>query len=558
MVRSFFLAVVGLEVRGMHQAAYILAAFALGSQLLALVRDRLLASSFGATETLDLYYAAFRLPDLLFVGVASLLSIYALLPILSKIEAENPGFAISFLRRLLLLFFVGMGAASLVAFFFVPELIRLIAPGLAHNPTLVMLTKILLLQPVLLGASNLLANLTQLKHRFVLYSISPLLYNLGIIGGIVFLYPQFGLTGLAWGVIAGAALHLFVQVPFFTLERTGGELPWHKVASYARETLALSVPRTAALAAGQISLLVAVALASLFPEGSIAIFTFAWNLQAVPLTIIGVSYSVAAFPTLARFFAGNNRVEFVRHVEAALKHIIFWSIPALFLIIVLRAHLVRVILGAGVFDWTATRLTAAALALFVVALLAQSISLLIARAYYAAGNTRKPLTLAMIEVVLSVGAMVVLVSIFNSSPFFRAFIESLLRVEDVPGTIVLCLALAFSIGALVRAGLGLLWIVRDFQVPLAELSRLTLQSFAAAVVGGAAAYATLQLFVPVVDLQTVLGVVAQGGAAGVTGLMAAGGTLFFLKNKELAEITGSFKRKLTKEEVVAVEPTDVA
>src|SRR3990167_7609619 len=174
MVRSFFLAVVGLEVRGMHQAAYILAAFALGSQLLALVRDRLLASSFGATETLDLYYAAFRLPDLLFVGVASLLSIYALLPILSKIEAENPGFAISFLRRLLLLFFVGMGAASLVAFFFVPELIRLIAPGLAHNPTLVILTKILLLQPVLLGASNLLANLTQLKHRFVLYSISPL------------------------------------------------------------------------------------------------------------------------------------------------------------------------------------------------------------------------------------------------------------------------------------------------------------------------------------------------------------------------------------------------
>src|SRR3989344_2125573 len=495
MVRSFFLAVVGLEVRGMHQAAYILAAFALGSQLLALVRDRLLASSFGATETLDLYYAAFRLPDLLFVGVASLLSIYALLPILSKIEAENPGFAISFLRRLLLLFFVGMGAASLVAFFFVPELIRLIAPGLAHNPALVMLTKILLFQPVLLGASNLLANLTQLKHRFVLYSISPLLYNLGIIGGIVFLYPQFGLTGLAWGVIAGAALHLFVQVPFFTLERTGGELPWRKVVVYARETLALSVPRTAALAAGQISLLVAVALASLFPEGSIAIFTFAWNLQAVPLTIIGVSYSVAAFPTLARF---------------------------------------------------------------VVALLAQSISLLIARAYYAAGNTRKPLTLAMIEVVLSVGAMVVLVSIFNSSPFFRAFIESLLRVEDVPGTIVLCLALAFSIGALVRAGLGLLWIVRDFQVPLAELSRLTLQSFAAAVVGGAAAYATLQLFVPVVDLQTVLGVVAQGGAAGVTGLMAAGGTLFFLKNKELAEITGSFKRKLTKEEVVAVEPTDVA
>src|SRR3989344_1236818 len=311
MVRSFFLAVVGLEVRGMHQAAYVLAGFALLSQLLALLRDRLLASSFGASETLDLYYAAFRLPDLLFVGVASLLSIYALLPVLSKIELESPGHVISFLRRLLLAFFVGMGLICAIVFIFVPDMVRFIAPGLAGDETLIMLTRILLLQPILLGASNLLANLTQLKHRFVLYSISPLLYNLGIIGGIVFLYPYFGLTGLAWGVIAGAALHLFVQVPFFTLERTGGERPWRKVVVYARETLALSVPRTAALAARKISLLVAVALASLFPEGSIAIFTFAWNLQAVPLTIIGVSYSVAAFPTLARFFAGNNRAEFV-------------------------------------------------------------------------------------------------------------------------------------------------------------------------------------------------------------------------------------------------------
>ena len=562
MVRSLFLAVVGLEIRGMHQAAYVLAGLALGSQLLALLRDRLLASTFGASETLDIYYAAFRLPDLLFVGVASLLSIYALLPVLSRIETERPGLAISFLRRLLLLFFVGMGAVSLVAFFFVPEIVRFVAPGLMGEPereaALILLTRILLLQPILLGASNLLANLTQLKHRFVLYSISPLLYNLGIIGGIAFLYPHFGLMGLAWGVAAGAALHALVQVPFFALERGGGELPWRKTLLYTREVLVLSVPRTFALAAGQVSFLVVIALASLFPEGSIAVFTFAWNLQAVPLTIIGVSYSVAAFPTLARFFAGNNREEFVRHVEGALKHIMFWSLPAIFLIVVLRAHIVRVILGAGVFDWSATRLTAAALALFVISLLAQSTSLLIARAYYAAGNTKKPLILALIEVVLSVSAAFALMAIFNSSPFFRSFLELLLRVEDVPGTIVLCLALALSLGAIARAALGLWWVVGDFRLPLVGLGRLAFQSFAAAVVGGGAAYAVLQLFQPVVDLTTVLGVFAQGAVAGVVGLVAAGTTLYLLKNKELAEIAASFKRRLAKEEVVAVEPSDVA
>src|SRR3990167_38904 len=537
MVRSFFLAVVGLEVRGMHQAAYILAAFALGSQLLALVRDRLLASSFGATETLDLYYAAFRLPDLLFIGVASLLSIYALLPILSKIEAENPGFAISFLRRLLLLFFVGMGAASLVAFFFVPELIRLIAPGLAHNPALVMLTKILLLQPILLGASNLLANLTQLKHRFVLYSISPLLYNLGIIGGIVFLYPQFGLTGLAWGVIAGAALHLFVQVPFFTLERTGGELPWRKVVVYARETLALSVPRTAALAAGQISLLVAVALASLFPEGSIAIFTFAWNLQAVPLTIIGVSYSVAAFPTLARFFAGNNRVEFVRHVEAALKHIIFWSIPALFLIIVLRAHLVRVILGAGVFDWDATRLTAALLAICAAGLVAQGLVLLFSRAVYAVKQSWWPLIYQVVGGVVSV-LMAWYLLTFPPEGFLE-WLSKLLRVSDVSGTEILFVALSASVGQVVLALWSLAALSRVTPTLALSLVRPLVHGIFATLVGGAATYGALMVGSEIAPLTTSLAVFAEGLAAGIVGLAASGLALFVLKNEEFRDVLKS-------------------
>jgi len=183
---------------------------------------------------------------------------------------------------------------------------------------------------------------------------------------------------------------------------------------------------------------------------------------------------------------------------------------------------------------------------------------LIARAYYAAGNTKKPLMLALIEVVLSVGAVFALVALFNSSPFFRLFLESLLRVEDVPGTVVLCLALALSLGAIVRAALGLWWVIGDFKLPLVGLGRLAFQSFAAAVAGGGAAYAVLQLFQPVVDLTTVLGVFAQGAVAGVVGLAAAGTTLYFLKNKELAEIAASFKRRLAKEDVVAVEPSDVA
>src|SRR6185369_5274664 len=110
MVRSF-LSAVGKETRGMHEAAYLLAAFALLSQLLALLRDRLLAGTFGASHTLDVYYAAFKLPDLLFATLASLLSLYALLPVLSRLESQGMGMA-AFLRKALLLFFVAMGAVA--------------------------------------------------------------------------------------------------------------------------------------------------------------------------------------------------------------------------------------------------------------------------------------------------------------------------------------------------------------------------------------------------------------------------------------------------------------
>src|SRR3954464_13438799 len=130
MVRSF-LSAIGKEVRGMHEAAYLLAAFALGSQFLALIRDHLLAKQFGASHTIDLYYAAFRIPDFLFATVASLLSLYALLPVLSRLQQRDGKLAISFLRATLLSFFAGMAVIAFVLFLLTPWLVSLIAPGIA-------------------------------------------------------------------------------------------------------------------------------------------------------------------------------------------------------------------------------------------------------------------------------------------------------------------------------------------------------------------------------------------------------------------------------------------
>jgi len=550
------------ETRGMHEAAYLLAAFAFFSQLIGLLRDRLLAASFGAGHTLDLYYAAFRIPDFLFATVASLFSLYALLPILSRLEEERAGLMSTFLRDLLLVFFAGMTVVSMAAYILAPILAPLIAPGLsdvASRADLILLMRIILLQPILLGASNTIAALTQLRHRFLLYSISPLLYNFGIIFGALVLYPRFGIPGLGFGVVLGAALHMAIQLPFFFSEKTDGRVALSRLISLLKEILTLSIPRTLALASTQISLLAIVAMASLLVPGSIAIFTFAYNLQSVPLTIIGVSYAVAAFPTFARLYAQGAKEEFSRYIEAALRHVVFWSIPCTVFVIVLRAQIVRAILGAGQFDWNATRLTAAALALFVLSLLAQSATLLIARAYYATGNTRKPFYFGVADVVVSIGSAFALVSAFNHNLFFRDMVESLLRVDDISGTAVLMLALGYALGSIAEFVVSYFYFVRDFDLSHANLRRLTFESFAASVLGGACSYLVLAATGATGTINRTIEILAQGAAAGMVGGMVALVILWLLKNRELLEAVAALKRKFADTPVViAVEPSDVA
>lgn len=545
----------------MHEAAYLLAGFALASQLLALVRDRLLAGQFGASHTLDLYYAAFRIPDFLFATIASLLSLYALLPVLSRLEQRGGAQAISFLRSALLVFFAAMGFVAAALFILSPWLVSLVAPGIASDPSsraqLILLVQILLLQPIFLGASNIVAALTQLRNRFFLYAVSPLLYNLGIIAGILWFYPVIGIAGLGWGVVLGALMHLCLQLPFFFAEKSE-PLPRGEFAPALIEVLKLSVPRTLALASNQFSLLALVALASLFATGSIAIFTFAWNLQSVPLAIIGVSYSVAAFPTLARFHAAGNRAEFIRHIEEALRHMLFWSIPATALVVVLRAQIVRVILGSGEFDWSATRLTAAALALFILSLAAQSVTLLIARAYYAAGRTRTPLLLGLVALVTTVASSGLLVFLFHASEDFRYFLEALMRVSDIPGTTVLMLALGFTVGATVQCVAGMINFARDFGISYGPLRKMIFQSASSSIIGGAAAYAALTLAGDLVDINTVVGIVAQGAFGGLVGAAAIIAMLTLLRNEELKEALSALRRRYQDSPAVAVEPTDVS
>ena len=544
------------EIRGIHEAAYLLGFFALLSQVLALVRDRLLASLFGAGETLDIYYAAFRIPDLIFVGVASFVSAFVLIPFFANYAASSKEEAKAFLDTIFTIFFVAISAISAACAIFAPQLLSLFFPTLSASSLaeeFVLISRILLLQPVLLGLSGLLSTVTQAHRKFILYAISPILYNVGILAGIIFFYPSMGLSGIALGVVSGALLHLGIQLPSIV---SSGFLPRLRLAlplTEAMKVFALSLPRTAGLFAGQLSFFVLVALAARQAAGAVSVLNLSFNLQAVPLSIIGVSYSVAAFPTLARLYVSGERSAFFGHLVTAARHIIFWSLPIMALFIVLRAQVVRVIFGTGAFDWNDTRLTAAALSLFSLSLLAQGVVLLFARGYFAAGNTVKPLVVNVASSFLTIGGALALTTLFETSGWFRLFIESVLRVEGIEGTAVLMLPLAFSLASLGNAFVLYLFFRSDFKEFPSALSGVFFQSASAALAAGFVSYQALAILAELFDTDTYLGIFAQGLGAGLAGIASALLLLFLLQSRELAEISSSIRRTFWKTPLVLPE-----
>lgn len=535
MVRKFF-AFLNQDIRGLHQAAYILGSFAFLSQILGLVRDRVFAHMFGASNLLDVYFAAFRIPDFIFVAVASVVSLSVLIPFIAKYVEGDTKQLQKFLNSIFTVFALAISGIAVVVYFLIPELSRLLFPGIIEQAELVSLTRLLLLSPIILGISNLFGSVTQVYKRFFLYALGPILYNAGIVFGALFLYPTYGLLGLGWGVIGGALLHAIIQIPFLISEhmmpRPTARIDWREVG----EVITLSLPRTIALSMHHVATIVLIGLASLVGEGAITIFNFSWNLQSAPLAIIGVSYSVAAFPTLARLFSGGKQEEFLRHITVAARHIIFWSLPMVVLFIVLRAQIVRVIYGSGEFGWTDTRLTAASLAMFMSSLVAQALVLLFVRGYYAAGNTRRPLVINVVSSLAIIGFAYGFMYVFEASVFFRYFVESLFRISDLEGTKVLALPFAYSLGLLLNAFVFWILFQRDFKRFSSILGRTFFQSLSASVVAGFAAHRFLNVFSEVFDLQTAHGIFLQGFCAGVIGIFVGIIILVLLENEEVRTV----------------------
>jgi putative peptidoglycan lipid II flippase len=263
---------------------------------------------------------------------------------------------------------------------------------------------------------------------------------------------------------------------------------------------------------------------------------------------------------LARIFTKNRQDEgngeFINAISTTFVSIIFWSLPISVLFITLRAQIIRVVLGAGEFNWTDTRLAAAALALFAISAAAQGLILLFTRAFYAAGHTARPLFANVSAGIVTIALGYGFTALFTASPSFKFFIESILRVSDVSGTAVLALPLAYTIGSFLN--LFILWFSfsRNCGGLWKIIKRPLWESIAASIIAGTVSYIGLNIFDSFLNLQKIAGVFLHGFLAGILGIAAWAFVLYLLKNRELTAAWTTIHHKIWRAKAVSPDPAD--
>ena len=443
------------QTKTVTSAAGILAISALISRFLGLIRDRLLAGKFGAGPELDIYFAAFRIPDFVYMVLIAGGVVVAFLPLFSEYFSRDETESWQFTNNLLNIFLFFLILISLLLFIFTPTLVKLVAPG--FNPQqmslTILLTRLMFLSPIFFGLSSIFSGILQYFNRFLIYSLCPILYNLGIIAGIIFLVPYFGVLGVALGVILGAFFHFAIQIP----SAINCGFKYKPIFNFRdpgiKRVFKLMIPRTFGVAAFQINLIVITAIASTLTAGSIAIFNFANNLQYFPIGIIGVSFAVAVFPTLSRAWAEGKREEFIEKFSSVFRQILFLTIPISLLVFIFRNLIVKIILETGQFGVFDTKLTATCLGLFAFSIFAQSLIPLFVRAFFSWQDAKTPTLITIFTVALNIGLAFSLTYFLTLPNLFSDFIKNSFNLTGIDNISVIGLPLAFSISAIFQFAL---------------------------------------------------------------------------------------------------------
>lgn len=381
------------------------------SKILGLLRERLIATTFGKTDAAPIY-TAFAIPDFIYgtLILGSLLT--AFMPIFIAYRHDDEAEAWRISRSILLIVVWVFVVAGVLLFLGAEPIGRALLFGKHFTPSAqaetITLMRIMSMNILLFAAGNVFAGVLQSLRHFLAVSMAPIINNLGIVIGLIFLAPKFGVTGVAWGAVLGALGHLLVQ--FSAAWRAGWRFGRIAPLNHpgVKKIGQLLIPRTIGQSVTQIDQFVNVPIANSLGTGNLAIFHWANTIQDAPIGIIGVSLATVAFPVFVELLKQNKREEFVRHFSTIVRQILFLIIPLTVLIIQLRAQLVRVVIGASRVTWPDTIATAQTLGFFALSFFAQSLIPVLARSFYAMQDTKTPVKMTTIAVAFDIIGSVVL------------------------------------------------------------------------------------------------------------------------------------------------------
>jgi len=484
-------------------ASAVLALMVFASRILGLLRDRLLSARF-APDDLGVYFAAFRLPNLLFELLVMGALTSAFIPVFTKYlsdgkEADAKRMASIVINIGVLLFAV----LAIPVFVWAPAVSRFLAPGFSESQIMQMAAYtrfITVFQVVPLLVGNFFTGILQSYNLFLVPAIAPVVYNIGIILGILFLTPSFGLFGTVIGVGVGAVLFVFIQIPLLVRVGYRHAMSFTFNQPGVKQVGRLMVPRTLGLAASQIDTTVDLILASLLGARMVTIFNFAQHLQQLPIGLFGATVAQAALPSLSFSSAREDREQFKKTIVAALHQVLFFVLPLSVFFIVLRIPIVRLVFGASRFDWQATVLTGMTLSAFSVSIFAQAIIYVLARGFYALYDTKTPVVIGVVAIIINTVLSIIFIQVLHMP--------------------IWSLGLSTSCASIVNA--LFLIVLLDRRVSRFSRSELFMPPFKmvlASLVAGIMVFVPLKLFDQLVfDTTRTFGLILLTGTAGTIGL----------------------------------------
>lgn len=508
--------------------AILIAFFSVFAKIVGLLRDRILAANFSGAKIdfLDIYYAAFKLPDLVFNTLVLGALASAFIPVFVKYLQKNKEEANQIANSLLNLLLVVISLLTIVFIIFAPWFTHLVVPGFSEDKfTLtVSFTRVMFLAILFFTVSNVLSGILNSYKKFLTFSLAPIFYNLGIIFGILFFTKWLGPIGLAWGVVLGSFLHLLVQIPEVLTTGWRYNFTYQFKHPAVRQIITLMIPRTFGLAVAQVNQVVTVIIASTLAAGSVAYFNLANNLQSFPISVFGVSIAIACFPVFSQAFAEKNQEKFMISFSVNFRRILYLIIPFSIFLLLLRAQIVRLVLGTGNFSWTDTIQTAQTLGFFSLSLFAQSLIPLLSRSFYAFEDTKTPVYISLFSVLVNMVGAIILGNYYGIFGVAIAF-----SIASILNFIILLTILRFKVGYL------------DDK----KLAYSTLKISFLSLLCGLLAYLVMHIVAPMVNMRTFFGIFTQTLAA----LFIGGGAYIILSvlfKFEEVEIIGKFLSKYLK------------